>query len=395
MERTDMDTKSIYLDNAATTRVAPEVVEAMMPFFLETYAVASSQFSHSPGILAKEGLDHAREILAGRLKASPEEIVFTSGGTESNNLALKGTMLAFRGKKDHLISTKIEHNSVLHSANWLEKEGVRTTFLGVNPEGFVDLDQLRDSITEKTFLVSVQHGNQEVGTLQDIAAIASICREKGVLFHTDASLSFGHLEIDLNRIPADLLTVSAHKLHGPKGVGALFVRKNTPLVKLNHGGYHEFDLRAGTENVAGIVGFGKAVELCGPEQTQVVRNLQKILSEKILARIRDVDVNGPKDFSRRLPGNVNVSFTYVEGESVVLHLDMKGVSVITGSACFSRSLEPSHVMMAMGFSHERAHGSIRFTLSRYNQVEEMERGAEACREVVLALRDISPLFKKE
>jgi cysteine desulfurase len=390
-----METDRIYMDNAATTMTAPEVVEAMMPFFTETYAVASSQFSHTPGILAKDGLDRARETLAQKLHAASDEIVFTSGGTESNNLALKGTCLAFKGKKNRIVTSQIEHTSVLHVCQWMEKEGVQVAAAGVDSEGFVDFNRLKDSITGDTFLVSIQHGNQEVGTIQDIQAIASMCGEKGVLFHIDASLSFTHQDIDLSTLQADLVTLSAHKIHGPKGVGALFVRKGTPLVKMSHGGYHEFDLRAGTENVAGIVGFGKAVELADRKQSDTLRTLQKILMEGLAERIEGVHFNGSRDMSRRLPNNVNVSFDYVEGESVVLHLDMKGISVITGSACFSRSLEPSHVMMAMGFSHERAHGSIRYTLSRYNRLDEIEKVVGACKEVVEALRKISPLVKME
>ncbi len=389
------DRPMIYLDNAATTRTDPRVVEAMLPYFTDTYAVASSQFSHTPGILAKEALDRARETVAGRLGADPEEIVFTSGGTEANNLALKGAAFAFRGKKDHLVCSSIEHNSVLHAAQWLEKQDVRVTQEKVDGEGFVDLNRLESSITEATFLVSVQHGNQEVGTVQPIQVIAEICKRKNVLFHVDASLSFTNLELDVRQLPADLITLSAHKIHGPKGVGALYVRKGTPLVKWAHGGYMENDLRAGTENVAGIVGFGKAVELADTASAARVRALQKRLLDALLSSVPDVELNGPADLSKRLPGNVNVSFAFVEGESVVLHLDMKSVAVITGSACFSRSLEPSYVMMAMGFSHERAHGSIRFTLSRFNTDEEIDRVAEACGEVVEALRSISPLIKKE
>jgi cysteine desulfurase len=390
-----METDRIYMDNAATTRTAPEVVEAMLPYFTDTYAVASSQFSHTPGILAKDGLDKARETLAIRLHAAPDEIVFTSGGTESNNLALKGTALAFRGKKNRIVTSKIEHTSVLHSCQWLEKEGVQVSYVGVDSEGFVDLDQLKDAVREDTFLVSIQHGNQEVGTIQDIGTIASLCREKGVLFHVDAALSFTHEDIDLGSLPADLVTVSAHKIHGPKGVGALFVRKGTPLVKTSHGGYHEFDLRAGTENVAGVVGFGRAVDLADGLQGEGLRALQRSLMEGLTTRVEGAKINGPLDQAKRLPNNVNVSFEYIEGESVVLHLDMKGISVITGSACFSRSLEPSHVMMALGFSHERAHGSIRYTLSRYNRPDEINRVVDACKEVVEALRKISPLVKKE
>jgi len=388
-----MKQKRIYLDNAATTRTDPEVVKAMMPYFTETYAVASSQFSHTPGLEAREGLDEAREIVAGKLNSSPEEIVFTSGGTEANNLALKGTAQAFKGKKDHIICSGVEHNTVLHSCQWLEQEGFKLTILDVNEEGFIDLDQLRECITDHTFLVSIQHGNQEVGTVQPIAAVGEICKENGALFHVDAALSFTQMDLDVNVLNADFITLSAHKIHGPKGVGGLYVRTGTELNKIFHGGYSEFDLRSGTENVAGVVGFGKAVQIAQPDHVENIRSLQKHLMDRLTKDIQHVIVNGPKDIEKRLPGNVNVSFDLVEGESVVLHLDMKGISVITGSACFSRSLEPSYVMMAMGFSHERAHGSIRFTLSRFNTMEEIDYAVESCNEVVEALRMISPLKK--
>lgn len=386
-----MEKERIYLDNAATTQVDSDVVKSMLPYFSDIYAVASSQFSHTPGILAKEGVDEAREIIAKKILSHPEEIVFTSGGTESCNLAIKGTALAFQNKKNHIITSRIEHNAVLHTCQYLEKEGYRVTYIDVDDEGFIDLDQLRESITNKTFLVTIQHGNQEIGTIQPIAEIGEFCRDKGVLFHTDACLSFTHMDLDVSRLNVDLMTLSSHKIHGPKGVGALYVRKGTPTKKMNHGGYHEFDLRPGTENVPGIVGFGKAVELAKPEHVDILRSLQEGLFQGFDKEVKAFKVNGPKDMTRRLPGNVNVSFNSVEGESVVLHLDMKGIAVITGSACFSRSLEPSHVMMAMGFSHERAHGSIRFTLSRFNKMYEIERVVKDCKEVVEALRRISPL----
>ncbi len=387
-----MKTERIYLDNAATTRTDPEVVNAMLPYFTEMYAVASSQFSHTPGIQAKEALDHARETIAEKLNCSPDEIIFTSGGTEANNLAVKGIVQSFsKDKKIHLICSKIEHNSVLHTFQYLEKQGYAVTYLDVDSEGFVNPDQVRDAIHDNTVLVSVQHANQEVGTLQPIQAIGKLCEEKGVLFHTDASLSFTQLDLDMQKLHADLLTLSSHKIHGPKGVGALYVRKGTKLQKLVHGGYSEFDLRSGTENVAGIVGFGKAAELGQPEQVDFLRQLQKKLIGSFDKEIENVLLNGPRNLKKRLPSNVNVSFNLVEGESVVLHLDMKGISVITGSACFSRSLEPSYVMMAMGFSHERAHGSIRFTFSRFNTMEEVDRVVASCKEVVSALRRISPL----
>ncbi len=385
----------IYLDNAASSRVDPRVVEAMLPFFTETYAVASSQFSHTPGILAKEALDRARSVLAERLGAGPDEIVFTSGGTESNNLALKGAAAAAGPIRKGIVCSSIEHTSVLQTCRWLEKRGFPLTVVPVDGEGFIDLNRLETAVTDQTAIVSVQQGNQEVGTLQPVDAVADLCRKNGALFHVDASLSFTRTGLDVRSISADLVTVTAHKMHGPKGIGALYVRKGTALEKIQQGGYMENDRRAGTENVAAAVGFGKAVEIADDTAVESVRILQKKLFALLLEAVPDAQVNGPADPAKRLCGNVNVSFPYVEGESVVLHLDMKGIAVITGSACFSRSLEPSYVMMAMGYSHERAHGSIRFTLSRFNTDDEIRRTAEACREVVEALRRISPLAKKE
>ncbi len=386
-----MTQERIYMDNSATTRTDPRVVEAMIPYFTDIYAVASSQFSHSPGIQAREGLDKARAIIQNRLNAEPESVVFTSGGTESNNLALKGAAWAHRGKKNHIVISRICHNSVLHSAQWLEKEGISVTQVNVDEEGFVNPDDIRRAVTDKTFLVSIQHANHEVGTLQPVEEIAAVTREKGVLFHLDACRTFTCLDLDMKELPADLVSVTSHLIHGPKGVGALYIRPETRIQKWTHGGYHEFDKRAGTENVAGAVGFGKAVELAAPDQVPKIRELQHMLLEGLTSRIEGSLVNGPRELEKRHPGNVNVSFNLIEGESVVLHLDMKGISVITGSACFSRSLEPSYVMMAMGFTHERAHGSIRFTLSRMNNQDEIGRVVDACGEVVENLRRISPL----
>ena len=385
-----MERKLIYLDNAASTRVAPEVVEAMLPYFTESYAVASSQFSHTPGLEAKEALDKARTTIASKINAQPEEFIFTSGGTEANNLAIKGAAWANRKKGNHIITSKIEHLSVLHPCRSLEKEGFSVTYLDVDREGYVDLDQLKDAITDETILVSVQWVNQEVGTIQNIEEIGRICRERGVLFHTDAALGLGWLPLDVKEANVDLASFSAHKLHGPKGIGGLYVREGVKLRRLLDGGYNEFELRAGTENVPGAVGFAKAVELFKPGDSEYVRGLRNRLMEGLL-KIEGAELNGPRDGAKRHPGNVNISFQFAEGEAIVLHLDMKGIAVITGSACFSRALEPSHVLLAMGYPHERAHGSIRYTLSRYNTPEEVDRAVEATREVVERLRQISPL----
>ncbi len=386
-----MSNTHIYLDNAATSQVDSDVLKAMQPYFTDYYAVASSQFSHTPGIQAKEALDKARQQIADKLAVLPEEIVFTSGGTESNNLAIKGAMWGNKDKKNHIITSKIDQRSVLDSVRWLEKQGFEATYLDVDNEGFVDLNQLADSITDKTALISIQHANQEVGTIQPLAEISDICSKNNVLFHTDAQLSFTFEPLDLTKIQADLVTISSHKIHGPKGVGALFVRKGTPIQKWMHGGFHENNLRSGTENIAGIVGFGKAAEIVNSEHLTFLRQLQSNLITGFQNSISDFKINGSVDRSKRLINNVNISFDRIEGESVVLHLDMKGVAVITGSACFSRSLEPSYVMMAMGYSHERAHGSIRFSLSRFTQKEDIDIVVNACSEVVDTLRRISPI----
>ena len=385
-----MGQELIYLDNATSTRVAPEVVEAMLPYFTECYAVASSQFSHTPGLEAKEALDRARVAIASRINAQPEEFIFTSGGTEANNLAIKGAAWANRKKGNHIITSKIEHLSVLHPCRSLEREGFQVTYLDVDHEGFIDLDQLEDAITDETILVSIQWVNQEVGAIQDIAEIGRLCRERGVLFHTDAVLGLGWLPFDVQEANVDLASFSAHKLHGPKGIGGLYVRSGVKLKRLLDGGYNEFELRAGTENIPGAVGFAKAVEIFTPEDAEYVRGLRDRLIESLLG-IEGAELNGPRDGARRHPGNVNVSFRFAEGESIILHLDMKGIAAITGSACFSRALEPSHVLLAMGYPHEWAHSSIRYTLSRYNTPEELDRAVEATREVVERLRRISPI----
>ncbi len=362
----------------------------MIPYFTEDYAVASSQFSHTPGIAAREALDRARETIASRIGAGPEELIFTSGGTEANNLALKGAAYANRSRGDHIITAKTEHLSVLHPCRSLEKEGFSITYLDVDRDGFIDPDQLVQAIGDRTILVSVQWVNGEVGAIQDIVGIGRICRERGVLFHTDAAMALGWLPVDVGEANVDLASFSAHKLHGPKGVGGLYVRAGTKLSKLAEGGYNEFDLRAGTENIPGAVGFAKAVETFTAEDSANVGKLRDYLLEKLL-QIEGAELNGPRNGGRRHPGNVNISFEFAEGESLILHLDMKGIAVITGSACFSRALEPSHVLMAMGYPHERAHGSIRYTLSRYNRREELDRAGEATREVVERLRRISPM----
>jgi cysteine desulfurase len=385
--------ETIYLDNAAATRLDERVLEAMKPFLFDTYAVATSQFGYSPGIEAKDALDMARAKIASHLGASPEEFVFTSGSTESSNLAIKGVALSLREKKGgHVITSRIEDFPVLNSARTLEKQGFRVTYLDVDAWGRIDLDALRDAITDETVLVSVQAGNQEIGTLQDLPAIGAICREKGTLFHTDATHSFSRVPLDVREVPVDLVTVTSHLIHGPKGVGGLYVREGTPISKWMDGGFQEFNLRPGEENIPGAVGFAKALELVTPEETARLQALRDSLIDRLL-EIPESSLNGHRIW--RLPHNANVSFRFVEGESILLHLDMRGFAVSTGSACFSRSLEASHVILGIGGNHERAHGSVRLTVGRYNTDEDVDAVVEALDQVIARLREISPLGKQD
>ena len=381
----------VYLDNAAATRLDERVLEAMKPYLFETYAVATSQFGYSPGIEAKEALDHSRAKVAALLGAAPEEVVFTSGNTESSNLAIKGVALALGAKKGrHIVTTSIEDFPVLYSARALGRQGFEVTYLDVDEYGRVDLDDLEKAIAAETILVSVQSANQEIGTLQDLDAIATICHDKGVLVHTDATHSFPRVELDVAQLPVDLVTLSAHLIHGPKGVGALYVRKGTPIEKWMDGGFQEFNLRPGEENIPGAVGFAKALELVTPDETERLQGLRDRLLERLL-QIPESRLNGHPVY--RLPTNANVSFRFVEGESILLHLDMRGFAVSTGSACFSRSLEASHVILGIGGNHERAHGSVRLTFGRYNQELDVDAVADALADVIARLREISPLGK--
>jgi len=386
--------RPIYLDNAAATRLDEQVLEAMKPYFFDIYAVATSEFGYSQGIEAQEALGRARGVLASNLGASPEEFIFTSGSTESSNIALKGVALALGKKKGkHIIVSKIEDFPVLHSARALEKQGFQVTYLDVDGDGFVDLDRLRDSITDETILASIQHANQEIGTIQEIESIGHICREKGVIFHTDATHTFTRVTLDVKKIPVDLITVSAHTIHGPKGIGGLYIRQGTQIAKWVDGGFQEFDLRAGLENIPGAIGFAKAVELVTEEENERFRAMRDRIIDRILTEIPNTTLNGHR--WKRLPQNANITFHFVEGESVTLHLDMRGFAVNTGSACFSRSLEGSHVIFGMGGDHERAHGSIRFTFGRYNIMEDVDAVVQALAEVVQELRSISPLGKEK
>ncbi len=383
----------IYLDNAACTRLDEQVLEAMKPYFFDTYAVATSEFGYSMGIDAKEGLERAREGIASKLGANSEEIIFTSSDTEASNTALKGVAWALKEKKGkHIVVLKIEDFPVLNTAKALQKQGFDVTFLDVDAEGFADLEGLKKVITKETVLVSIQQGNQEIGTVQDLKVISEICEEKDVLLHTDATHSFTRLPLNVKEIPVDLITVSAHTIHGPRGIGALYIRKNTPINKFMDGGFQEFNMRAGVENIPGAVGFAKAVDLVTEEETRRIEAMRDRVIEKALSEISDVTLNGSRE--KRLPQNANLTFHYVEGESVTLHMDMKGFAVSTGSACFSRSLEASHVIRGIGGDHERAHGSVRFTFGRYNRMEDADAAIDAMSEIVARLREISPLARK-
>ena len=389
-----LDRRQIYLDNSAATRLDERVLEAMKPYFFDKYAVATSEFAYSQGIEAREALDGVREAVAAVLGAAPEEFIFTSGSTESSNIALKGVALALGNKKGkHLIVSKIEDFPVLNSAKALEKQGFKVTYLDVDNDGFVALDKLRDSITGETILVSIQHANQEIGTIQDIENIGIVCREKGVLLHTDATHTFTRVPLDVKKIPVDLITVSAHTIHGPKGIGGLYIRKGTKIAKWMDGGFQEFDLRAGLENIPGATGFAKAVKLVTAQETEQLQAMRDHVIDRILNEIPDTILNGHRQ--KRLPQNANISFHFIEGESITLHLDMHGFAVSTGSACFSRSLEGSHVIFGIGGDHERAHGSIRFTFGRYNTMEDVNAVVQTLAAVVRELRSISPLGKEK
>ena len=384
--------KNIYLDNAAATKLDERVLESMKKYFFEVYAVASSEFGYSLGIESKEALDEARDYIAKYIGAHFEEIVFTSGSTESSNMAIKGVAMALKEKKGkHIIVSKIEDFPVINSAKSLERQGFEVTYLDVDQYGLIDFDQLEKSIKIDTILVSIQHANQEIGTIQDINRIANICKKKGVLFHTDATHTLTRIPIDVKNISVDLVTLSAHTIHGPKETGALFIRKNTPISKWMDGGFQEFNKRAGIENIAGAVGFAKAIELVTLEETKKIEHMRDHLIKRVLSEIPNTTLNGHKE--KRIPQNANITFHYVEGESITLHLDMRGFSVSTGSACFSKSLEASHVIMGIGGDHERAHGSVRFTFGRYNNIADVDSVVDNIADVVTELRKISPLGK--
>ncbi|MBD3347959.1 MAG: aminotransferase class V-fold PLP-dependent enzyme [Candidatus Eisenbacteria bacterium] len=376
-----------FLDYQSGAPVDPRVVEAMLPFLTEHHG--NPAVLHSVGDTCQQAVDAARERVASFLSAEPSEIVFTSGATESNNLALKGTALRLRKKGSHIVSTEIEHRSVITPLKYLQREGFEVTFLPVDGEGFVDPAAVREAMRDDTILVSVQMANNEVGTIEPVGEIASLARERRVLFHTDAVAAEAWIPIDLKTLPFDLVTLSSNDIYGPKGVGALYIRKGVRVEPVMHGGGQENGLRSGTENVPGIVGFGRAVEIAEAEMdddVSRVRPMRNRLIDGMLA-MPDTTLNGPRE--RRLPGNANVRFAYIEGESLILSLDMEGIQAASGSACSAKTLEPSYVQLAMGVKHEEAHGSLQLSLGRWSTEEDVEMVLEALPPIVERLREMS------
>ncbi len=377
--------ENVYLDHASTTPVDKDVIDAMLPFFDRKYGNASSV--HKFGQEAKEAMEKSREVIAAKLNASPEEIIFTSGGTESNNLALKGIAYANRSRGKHIITTKVEHECILKSCRWLEDQGFNVTYLPVDKYGMVELEELDKALTKDTVLVSAIHGNNEIGTIMPIKEMGEICREKNVFFHTDACQSFTKVPLDVKEQNLDLVTINAHKIHGPKGVGALYIRNGVKMGAWQHGGGHERNLRSGTENIPGIVGFAKTVELARESHVTHMTELRDKLIKGVL-EIPDTMLNGHP--TERLCNNANFSFRHIEGESLTLRLDARGISCSTASACSSHTLEPSHVLLAIGLTPEHAHSSARFSAGKGNTAEEIDYTLTVIEEEVKSLREISP-----
>lgn len=378
------------MDHAATTSTDVEVVEAMKPFFTQKYGNPNS--IHSFGQEAREAVEEAREKIARLIGANPSEIVFTAGGTEADNYAIKGIAWANQKKGNHIITSQIEHHAVLHSCQFLEKHGFKVTYLKVDKYGLIDPEDVKKAITDQTILVTIMHANNEIGTIEPIKEIGKIVKEAGIYFHTDSVQTTGHIPIEVNDLGVDMLSISGHKLYGPKGVGALYLRKGTKIVNLIDGGAQEKNRRAGTENVTGMVGLGKAVELAekrlaGGEVDKVVKLRDKLITG-IMDQIENVRLNGHS--TKRLPGNVNICFEFIEGESMLLNLDMKGVAASSGSACTSGSLEPSHVLLAIGLPPEIAHGSLRLTLGKDNTEEDIDYVLDILPEIIEKLRALSP-----
>jgi cysteine desulfurase len=384
--------KKIYLDNAATTKTRPAVVEAMLPFFTESFGNPSSVYELATQ--NKKAVDDARNTIANALKAEPFEIYFTAGGTESDNWALKATAEAYGDKGNHIITSKIEHHAVLHTCEYLESKGFEVTYVDVDENGIIKLDELKKAIRPTTILITVMFANNEIGTVQPIKEIGQLAKENKILFHTDAVQAFGQLDMDVNDLNIDMLSASGHKLNGPKGIGFLYIRKGLKLKAFVHGGGQERHRRAGTENVPGIVGFGKAVEIAIEtlkERQEKEIALRDRLINRVLSEVPYVRLNGHR--TSRLPNNVNFSFQFIEGESLLIMLDMQNICASSGSACTSGSLDPSHVLLAIGLPHEIAHGSLRLTLCEDNTEEELDYVVEKIKEIVEKLRSMSPLYE--
>lgn len=385
------DKKFVYMDHAATTFTKKEVLDEMLPYFTEEFGNPSSVYSFSR--TTKKAIESAREKVAKAIGAKDDEIFFTGGGSEADNWAIKGVAFANRKKGNHIITTKIEHHAVLHTCEFLEKNGFEVTYLPVDEYGMVNVDDVKKAITDKTILISVMFANNEVGTIEPIKEIGEIAHEKGIYFHTDAVQAVGNVPIDVNDMNIDLLSLAGHKFYGPKGVGALYIRKGVKIDNLIHGGGQERGRRAGTENIPGIVGLGKAIEMATSDiegHSQKLRKMRDKMIKGIQENIPYAKLNGHSE--KRLPGNINFSFSFIEGESMLLLLDQKGICASTGSACSSGSLEPSHVLMAMGLPHELAHGSLRLTLGDLTKEEDIDYVLDALKEVVSKLRGMSPLY---
>ena len=377
----------IYLDNAATTKIDKEVVKAMQPYLEEFYGNPSSV--HIKGQETKKAIENARKIIADSINSKPEEIYFTSGGTESNNWALKGLFFEYFPKKNQIITTKIEHDSIINTCKWIEKKGGKVIYLDVDKEGFINLEQLKKSLTPKTFLISIMHANNEIGTIQNLDEIGKIAKEKGILFHSDAAQSYTKIPIDTKKIKIDLMTINSHKIYGPKGVGALYIKEGTKIDPLIHGGGHERKKRSGTENVAGIVGFSKAVEISKKFDYKKISRLRNRLMEGILNSIPNTKLNGPRE--NRLPNNVNISFKNCEGEALGAYLENKGIYVSTGSACMSNTDAESHVLKAIGLNPKEQDSTIRFTLGKDTTEKDINYVLKILPEIVEKMRKIGGL----
>lgn len=386
--------KEVYLDNAATTKLKKEVLEEMMPYLTDMYGNASSIYHI--GRESRKAIDYSRDRVAKALNAKTSEIFFTSGGTEADNWAIKGVAFANEKKGKHIITTNIEHHAVLHTCEYLEKYGFEITYLPVKKNGIIDIKDFKKALREDTILVSIMFANNEIGTIQPIKEIGQITKERGIYFHTDAVQAIGNIPIDVEDLNVDLLSLSGHKFNGPKGVGVLYIKKGVNILPIIHGGGQERNKRAGTENVAGIVGIGKAIELATKDiekKNKKLSELRDMTIKGLIEKIPDTILNG--DPVKRLPGNVNVCFKYIEGESILLMLDMKGICASSGSACTSGSLDPSHVLLAIGLPHEIAHGSLRLTFSAENSKEDVEYLLETIPPIIERLRSMSPLISKQ